>query len=229
MIDRVRRVSGLLLLFVCVRLTDTDPAGAQPTPSTSTSTSTSTPSFAPAPAPTATPAPDPDPISTSSPTPAQPPATAPDPPISAVQFSRLQRTGTSELFVYGSQSRVPIQGFLLRLTARDLTMLVNGQEETIPLASVRRIDRRGDSIWNGFAIGAAVGVFTWIKIYREWIPPDGITWVVGLPALIGAGIDALWVGETTVYRASSSSRAAARAGAPRGRPWPPRVVFTLRF
>jgi hypothetical protein len=224
MIDRVRRVSGLLLLFVCVRLTDSGPASAQSTASTQTPVQNQGEPQAPAQTQPQTPTQTPAQAST------QPPATVPDPPpIAAPQFSRLQREGTSELSVYDSQSRAPIHGFLLRLTERDLTMLVNGREETIPLASVRRIDRRGDSVWNGFAIGAAVGVFTWIKIYRSGIPSDSIAWVVGIPALIGAGIDALSVGETTVYRASSSARADARGPAVRGsRRWP-RVMFTIRF
>jgi hypothetical protein len=130
--------------------------------------------------------------------------------LSAEQLARLKEKATSELWVFQETAPdQPIHGFLTHLTDHDLTLLVGNREQTIPLHAVRRIDRRGDTVWDGFAIGAAVGVVSWVRFYRGGVPPEAAVYVVGIPGLIGAGIDALWVGETTVYRAPD--RVSARA------------------
>jgi hypothetical protein len=128
-------------------------------------------------------------------------------PITAAAFSKLQRDSASELSVYSPDSDEPTHGLLLRLSPRDLTMLVDGEEKTIPMAAVRRIDRRGDTIWDGFAAGGAVGLITAVTVSGGAGPREGLAWAIGIPALIGAGIDSSWVGETTIYRSPQFPRA----------------------
>src|SRR5689334_2033513 len=73
------------------------------------------------------------------------------------QLARLKQTATTELWVYRDEE--PIHGFLTRLTNHEVTLLDDDQQErTIPLASVRRIERSGDVLWNGMMIGGAIGV-----------------------------------------------------------------------
>jgi hypothetical protein len=108
--------------------------------------------------------------------------------------------------VYGGDQ--PIHGFLTRLTAQELTLIdEDNHEQIIPLDTIRRIERSGDPIWNGFAIGAAVGVLQSVLLLGGL--DDGhvrqkvalAIEVGGVYGLIGAGIDAMHVGRTTVYQA----------------------------
>ena len=86
-------------------------------------------------------------------------------------------------------------------------MTQNNQEETIPLESVSKIDRSGDPIWNGFAIGASVGLASGIGLAAELRGHTAskvalVLYGAGIYGLIGAGIDAMHVGTTTVYESS---------------------------
>lgn len=49
------------------------------------------------------------------------------------------------------------KGVLVKVTDTALTMLVDGKETEIPALSVRQVEKRGDSLRNGFLIGAAIG------------------------------------------------------------------------
>ncbi len=61
--------------------------------------------------------------------------------------------------VWVSRGSTTTHGYLTRLTRTDLTLLdEDHQEQTIPLESVTKIERSGDPIWDGFAIGASVGL-----------------------------------------------------------------------
>jgi hypothetical protein len=123
------------------------------------------------------------------------------------ELADLHERLSSELWVYrGSQ---PIHGFLTRLTKTDLTLIdEDQQEQTIPLESVWKIERSGDPIWNGFGIGASIGLATGIGLAAELrghaaAKATLAIYAAGIYGLIGAGIDAMHVGTTTVYENSN--------------------------
>ena len=100
------------------------------------------------------------------------------------------------------------RGQLLRLGPDTLTLLEQGSSRDIPLASVTRIETRGDSVKNGAIIGAAV-LAGWCAL----VCPQGLDGYSGafgyilavntaLGAAIGAGIDGMHVGRTTIFQRS---------------------------
>jgi len=124
---------------------------------------------------------------------------------SATELAQLRERVSSELWVYRDSQ--PIHGYLSRLTNEEITLVdEDKQEQIIPLDSIWRIDRSGDPVWNGFAIGAALGVGQWLLIRAELSGHleqqfSTLLYSAGLCGLVGAGVDALHVGQSTVYRA----------------------------
>jgi len=131
-------------------------------------------------------------------------------------------------------------GRLLRLTADSLVLLVDGAERQFDAARVRRIQRRGDSLRNGAIIGAVVGVG--IGFLAGGIADCGrddpggscagtrvaaVLVSTGVYAAVGAGIDALIQGRTTLYQAPPSPPAAGRQ--PGARASGRAAVLNLRF
>lgn len=132
-------------------------------------------------------------------------------PARAQELPDLRERISSEVWVY--RGTTPTHGFLTRLTNTDLTLVdENNQEETIPLEAVSKIERSGDPIWNGFAIGASVGVASGIGLSAELRGHTAskaalILYAAGIYGLIGAGIDAMRIGKTTVYDSSRRQQA----------------------
>jgi hypothetical protein len=98
-----------------------------------------------------------------------------------------------------------IRGQLLQLGPDTLSLLDKGTVRDVRLADVARIESRGDSVKNGAIIGAAI-LGGWCAL----ICPQGLDGYRGqfayvlaintvLGATIGAGIDAMHVGRTTIY------------------------------
>jgi hypothetical protein len=110
----------------------------------------------------------------------------------------------------GSETR----GQLLRLGPDTLTLLEQGTSRDIPLADVTRIDARGDSVKNGAIIGAVV-VGVWCALVcpqgLDGYSNDQLPYIlgvnIGLGAAVGAGIDAMHVGRTTIYQAAGIASA----------------------
>ena len=100
------------------------------------------------------------------------------------------------------------RGQLLRLGPDTLTLLEQGTSRDIPLATITRIDARGDSVKNGAIIGAAV-LGAWCALIcpqgLDGYSNDQLPYILGvniaLGAAVGAGIDAMHVGRTTIYQA----------------------------
>ena len=100
-----------------------------------------------------------------------------------------------------------MRGQLLRLGPETLTLLEQGSSHDVRLADVTRIETRGDSVKNGAIIGAAI-LAGWCAL----ICPQGLDGYSGrdfgyilavntaLGALVGAGIDGMHVGRTTIYQ-----------------------------
>jgi hypothetical protein len=98
-----------------------------------------------------------------------------------------------------------IHGQLLQLGPDTLSLLDRGTVRDVKLADVARIESRGDSVKNGAIIGAAI-LGGWCAL----ICPQGLDGYgrqfgyvlainTALGATIGAGIDAMHVGRTTIY------------------------------
>lgn len=139
-----------------------------------------------------------------------------------------QRT-SEEVIVTQSDSGQEVRGYLVQLSATTLAILVDGTRVEIPIESVLRIDGQHDSVKNGAAKGAVVmgGLFV---LGCSQTPASGSVCVTtailytGLGALVGAGIDALHKGRTTIY---SKPAAVALAVAPAGKG--ARLQVELRF
>ena len=118
--------------------------------------------------------------------------------------------------------RGAVTGALLRLADAEATLLVGGVREEFPLDSILSIERRGDRIWNGALIGAAVGLLPLLTSRGE-MPGGWVAASVGSWTALGAGVDALIPGWTPIYLKR-------QAGGPEGRPQPnaPRVRHTVR-
>src|SRR5262245_7607307 len=56
---------------------------------------------------------------------------------------------------------VETEGIFSRVSDASLSLVVDGQPRDVPSGSVREIARAGDSLKNGFFIGAAIGASVW--------------------------------------------------------------------
>ena len=114
--------------------------------------------------------------------------------------------------VYVHSTGGELRGQLLRLGPDTLTLLEQGNSHDIRLADVTRIEARGDSVKNGAIIGAAV-LAGWCAI----VCPQGLdgysnrdfgyilAFNTALGALVGAGIDGMHVGRTTIYQSAETA------------------------
>jgi hypothetical protein len=101
-------------------------------------------------------------------------------------------------------------GTLVKLTDGILHLVVDGQVREIPSVEVREIARRGDSVLNGFLIGATVGTaigvgaFMACEEHEDCLHPAVGGLIIGLEfGGIGALIDHFIRGRTVVYRSQA--------------------------
>lgn len=117
------------------------------------------------------------------------------------------------------------EGRLLRLEPDSLVILVAGAERRFEAGSVRRIEKRGDSLQNGAIIGTVTGaLFGLLTAGMADCPgqhPSGpcagshaVLFLIqtGTWAAIGTGIDALIPGRTRLYEAPAAQPSAGRVG-----------------
>jgi hypothetical protein len=111
-----------------------------------------------------------------------------------------------------STDGIEVRAQLLDLGPSTLSLFVDGARRDIPFSSVERIQTRGDSVWNGAAIGAAIGAGLWGMAAAnhggEFVPVM-VGAAIGY-GLIGAGVDAMIPGRTTIYAKPPSDRTRAR-------------------
>ena len=127
-------------------------------------------------------------------------------PVAAQGAATISPRPVSAVYVRsvgGDEAR----GQLLRLGPDTLTLLEQGTSRDIPFNEIIRIDARGDSVKNGAIIGAVV-LGAWCAL----VCPQGLDgysnnqlpYILGvniaLGAAVGAGIDAMHVGRTTIYQ-----------------------------
>ena len=119
-------------------------------------------------------------------------------------------------------------GKLVRIDPDSIVILVDGNERRFEAAHVKRVQKRGDSLKNGAVIGAILGaVLGGISGGLADCPGSesscsgfrvaAVAISTGVYAAIGAGVDALHSGRTTLYTAPSVARGAAGPSGPGGR------------
>lgn len=126
-------------------------------------------------------------------------------PLLAQNVQTANSSTISPVYVH-SINGAEMRGQLLRLGPDTLSLLDEGITRDIRLADVARIESRGDSVKNGALIGAAILGAWCALICRQGL--DGYTgqfaYVLAintaLGAAIGAGIDGMHVGRTTIYQ-----------------------------
>lgn len=109
------------------------------------------------------------------------------------------------VFVQTTSTDQQVRGHLLDLSERTMTILENGNRRVIPLDQIRRIQVSGDRVKNGAIIGAAFfggycAVVCGIALPLNEQYAAAVMANAGLGALLGAGIDALHHGRTTIFR-----------------------------
>ena len=133
-----------------------------------------------------------------------------------------------QVWVTQADSGDLIQGRMLKLSGDTLALLTpDNRRVDLPLERVLRIEIHGDSLKNGATIGAAVmgglaGIGCALALGHAGQCITAVAFYTGFGGLIGAGIDGLNGGRTTIY----SKPAAASPAAPGPRA---RVQFKLRF
>jgi hypothetical protein len=126
-------------------------------------------------------------------------------PLLAQSAQTANRSTISPVFV-STVNGAELRGQLLRLGPDTLSLLDEGTVRDVRLADVARIESRGDSVKNGAIIGAAI-LGGWCAL----ICPQGLDGYgrqfgyvlavnTALGAAIGAGIDGMHVGRTTIYQ-----------------------------
>lgn len=119
-----------------------------------------------------------------------------------------------EVFVRSTDG-VEIWAQLVDLQPLSLSLFVEGSRRDVPFDSIDRIQTRGDSVRSGAIIGAIFGaVLGGITVAQGGsdFMPLAIAATIGY-GLIGAGVDGLIPGRTTIY--SKPSPAASSSGAKR--------------
>jgi len=126
---------------------------------------------------------------------------------------------SEEVIVTQSASGEQLRGYLVQLSPTTLAILVDGKRVEVPIENVLRIDGQNDSVKDGAAYGAAIAGGLSALGCTQALGAGGVCvtatiFYVGIGALMGAGVDALHKGRTTIY---SKPAAVAIAVAPAGK------------
>lgn len=106
-------------------------------------------------------------------------------------------------------------GNLVRLSGDAIVLAVNGKQVSHAAGSVAEIRKRGDSIWDGAVLGAAIGAGLGLATAIAWQKAEtknkgGTGTHIGAGALYGFGvgisIDAMRRGTTAIYRLAAPAR-----------------------
>jgi len=136
---------------------------------------------------------------------AAPAAALAQPAHTLVELKARVETG-DVIYVMDREGR-ETKGPLMALSDTSLTIGLLGDRYDVPIERVARVDRAGDSVWNGFAIGAAVGGVMGLLAQQGCrLMSDGCAgYYVAAGVLtyggIGAIIDLAHTGRTRIYAA----------------------------
>lgn len=99
-----------------------------------------------------------------------------------------------------------VDGKLVRLTADELLMTIEGNPSTFRCPQIERIEKRGDPVWTGAAIGVAIAaVPAWNGCQNKGRNLPCVAVGLGTFAAIGGLLDKAHVHARTVYVASPHS------------------------
>jgi len=115
-------------------------------------------------------------------------------------------SGLTPVFVTTSTTGGELRGRLLALGPDSLTLLVGNTPRDVPLDSVLRVETRGDSIREGAIFGALFGALPFL-INGGDVPAAWVLLAVGGWTAVGAGVDAMIPGRTTIYRKNDAAPA----------------------
>lgn len=128
----------------------------------------------------------------------------------------VETTGLPTVYVR-DDTGAEVSGRLLSLDTDAIVVLVGEVEQRIEARRVTRIQKRGDSLRNGVQIGALVGAAVGLLAAGISDCPGsgggrcpgtrfaGFVVSTGVYAAVGAGLDALVVGRTTLYEAPAAA------------------------
>jgi hypothetical protein len=110
-----------------------------------------------------------------------------------------------QVIIEQREPHTKLRGTLLHLNSDRLIALIGTDRQEVPMDNVLTIKTRGDSLTNGAVAGAIVGgLVSFLFVHGELDSPSQVAAAVainaGFYAAIGAGIDALMPGYTTIYR-----------------------------
>jgi hypothetical protein len=132
-------------------------------------------------------------------------------PVDSIEnlWSRMKSGNT--VYVTDATAR-ETRGIFVKLSDTALTLDVDGQAREIQYTDVRQIEKRGDSVLNGFLIGAAIGGGIGAAMGASNCSDCGEDQFPLVPAMIvgalefggiGALVDYFIKGRTVVYRGGS--------------------------
>jgi hypothetical protein len=131
------------------------------------------------------------------------PVSASGQPPSSSLWLTAERLPT--IFVLDNQG-IEHRGQLVRVDADQLALLIDDKEPIFKRDTIRRVQKRGDSLRNGPAIGAIVGAAVDLLAGRMQGCPDCIGVAraqAGIFTAVGTGLDAAVAGRTLLYEAGS--------------------------
>jgi hypothetical protein len=108
------------------------------------------------------------------------------------------------------QSDRETKGRLVRLTPSSITLLVGGAERTFEATTLKRLEKKGDSLRNGALTGAVIGTLLTIAAVSESCPPGkscaGLRTLYAVASIggwtaLGTAIDAALPGRTLLWTA----------------------------
>lgn len=99
-----------------------------------------------------------------------------------------------------------VEGKLVQLTGDELVMTIEGQRSTFRCPQIERIEKRGDPVWTGAVIGAAISALpAWNGCQNKGPNRPCVALAMGTYAAIGGLLDRAHLKTRTVYRASPGS------------------------
>jgi hypothetical protein len=137
----------------------------------------------------------------------------------ASQLSDLSRRLPRGSTVYVTDvTRHETKGRIDDVSRAALTLDVNGTRQVFTVGTIRQIERYGDSLWNGIAIGAGIGAASALISDPQYRPchnrpavlcadaqiPQRVL-MIGVMGAAGAGIDALYRRRHLVYQAPNQT------------------------
>ncbi|NOT43374.1 MAG: hypothetical protein HOP14_02080 [Acidobacteria bacterium] len=141
-------------------------------------------------------------------------------------WSVLDATGRPAVSVLRDDG-TELSGRLLRVDPDSLVLLVGDSERRVEVSRVRRVTKRGDTLRNGAIVGAVVGAVVGLLAAGIADCPEpapggrcpgtraaGFLLSTGAYAAVGAGIDALVVGRTTLFEGPATSPPVASGRSP---------------